>query len=98
MGATNSVQTLQGDISFIIQEEMPNIAAAFMDDVNVRGAPTCYETDSLGWYVSIALTDPPPPQSAPIPCTLGSNGQHFEVIPENTGICWIAQEHLNDIN
>src|SRR5882724_8565078 len=34
MGAMNSVQILQGDISFIIQEEMPDIAAAFMDDMN----------------------------------------------------------------
>ena len=37
MGATNSVQILQGDISLIIQEEMPNIAAAFMDNMNIRG-------------------------------------------------------------
>jgi len=43
MGATNSVQILQGDISFIIQDEMPDISAAFMDDVNVRGPPTWYK-------------------------------------------------------
>src|SRR5882724_7416472 len=36
MGATNSVQILQGDISFIIQEEMPDIAATFMDDVKMK--------------------------------------------------------------
>jgi len=58
--ATNSVQILQGDISFIIQEEMPNIAAAFMDDLNVRRPPTRYETNSYGWYTSTAFTDPPP--------------------------------------
>src|SRR5882724_7837735 len=97
MGATNSIQILQGDISFIIQEEIPNIAAAFMDDVNVRGPPTCYETDSSGWYASTAFTDLPP-QSAPVPCALGSDGNHFEVIPENTGICQFAWEHLNNIN
>src|SRR5882724_10933304 len=51
MGATNSVQILQGDISFIIQDKMPDIAAAFMDDVNVRGPPTQYETNSAGWYI-----------------------------------------------
>ena len=97
MGATNSVQILQGDMYFIIQEEMPDIAAAFMDNVNVRGAPTHYETNSSGWYVSTAFTDPPP-QLAPVPCALGSDGNHFEVIPENTGICQFTWEHLNDIN
>ena len=99
MGAMNSVQNLQGDIPFIIQEEMPNIAAAFMDNVNVRGPPTCYETDSSGWYVSTAFTfTDSSPQSAPVPCTLGLDSQPFEVIPKNTGIHWFAWEHLNDIN
>src|SRR5882672_5234012 len=86
IGATNSVQILQGDISFIIQDEMPDIAAAFMDNVNVKGPPTNYETDSLGWYVSTAFMDLPP-QSSPVPCALGLEDQHFEVIPENPGIC-----------
>src|SRR5712664_2501877 len=85
IGATNSVQILQGDISFIIQDEMPNIATAFMDNVNVKGPPTRYETDSAGWYVSTAFADLPP-QSSPVPCALGSEAQHFEVIPENPGI------------
>jgi len=80
MGATNSVQILQGDISFIIQDEMPDIATAFMDNVNVKGPPTCYETDSSAWYVSTAFADPPP-QSSPVPCTLGLEDKHFEVIP-----------------
>jgi len=34
---------------------MPNIAAAFMDDVNIRGPPTHYETNSSGWYTSTHL-------------------------------------------
>jgi len=97
MGSTNSVQILQGDISFVIQEEMPDIAAAFMDNVNVRGPQTRYETHSSGWYSSTAFTDLPP-QSAPVPCALGLDGNHFEVIPENTGIHWFAWEHLNDVN
>ena len=96
-GPTNSVQILQGDISFIIQEEMPNIAAAFMDDVNIRGAPTCYETNISGWYASTTFADPPP-QSTPVPCTLSSNSQHFEVIPKNSGNCQFTWEHLNNIN
>jgi len=111
MGATNSVQILQRDISFIIQDEMPDIAAAFMDDVNVRGPPTQYETNSAGWYISTAFANPPP-QSTPVLCTpasdqpcfgsdgqhLGSDDQHYKVIPENTGICQFVWEHLNDVN
>src|SRR5882672_7427252 len=97
MGATNLVQILQGDISFIIQDEMPDIATAFMDDVNVKGPPTRYETNSLGWYVSTAFADPPP-QSSPVPCALSSEDQHFEVISENPGIRRFVWEHLNDVN
>src|SRR5882724_3700803 len=111
MGATNSVQILQGDISFIIQDEMPDIAAAFMDDVNVRGPTTQYKTNSTGWYISTAFEDPPP-QSIPILCApaldqphlcsedlhLCLDDQHYEVILENTGICCFVWEHLNDVN
>src|SRR5882724_10988704 len=111
MGATNSVQILQGDISFIIQHEMPDIAAAFMDDVNVRGPPTWYATNSAGWYISTAFVEPLT-KSAPILCILASDqpcfgsdyqhisldDQHYEVIPENTGLCRFIWEHLNDIN
>ena len=111
MGATNSVQILQGDISLIIQDEMPNTAAAFMDDVNFRGPPTWYETNSAGWYISTTFADPPP-QSAPILCApaldqphlglddqhLSSDDQHYEVIPENTGIHQFIWKHLNNVN
>src|SRR5882724_9035461 len=110
-GGTNSIQVLQGDILFIIQDKMPDIAAAFMDDINVRGPPTQYETNSTGWYISTAFADPPP-QTTPIPCApaldhphlssdnqqLSSDDQHFEVIPGNTGIHWFIWEHLNDVN
>ena len=67
-----------------------------MDNVNVRGPPTRYETDSSGLYVSTTFTDPPP-QLAPIPCALGLDGNNFEVIPENTGIRRFTWEHLNNI-
>src|SRR5882672_3051270 len=94
MGATNSVQILQGDILFIIQDKMADIATAFMDDVNVKGPPTHYETDSLGWYISTAFVDPPA-QSSPVPCALGLEDQHFKVIPKNPGIRRFFWEHLN---
>src|SRR5882724_10892330 len=29
---------------------------------------------------------------------ISSDDQHYEVIPENTGICWFVWEHLNDVN
>jgi len=93
----NSVQILQEDISFIIQEEMPDIAAVFMDDMNIRGPPTHYKTDSSDWYASTAFSDPHS-QSAPVPCALSSDGQNFEAIPENTGIHQFTWEHLNKIN
>ena len=76
MGATNPVQILQGDFSFIIQDEMPDIAAAFMDDVNVRGPPTWYETNSTGWYILTAFVDPLP-QSAPVPCAPALDHPHL---------------------
>src|SRR5882724_6197322 len=90
---------------------MPYIATAFMDDVNVRGPPTWYKTNSTRWYISTAFSEPLT-QSAPILCALapdqpcfgldsqhtGSDDQHYEVIPENTGIRQFIWEHLNDIN
>src|SRR5882724_1225492 len=66
MGGTNSVQILQDDISFIIQDEMPNIAAAFMDNVNVRGPPNHYKTNSAGRYILTAFAEPPS-QSTAVP-------------------------------
>ena len=85
MGATNSVQILQGDVSFILQDEMPGVAAAFMDDVNIKGPPTRYETTEDGWYTSSAFADPPV-QSRPVSCTSGPDGLYYEVIAENLGI------------
>ena len=73
MGVTNSLQILQGDISFILQDEMPDMAAAFMDDINIKGPPTYYETPEDGWYTSTAFTEPQP-QPHPVPCASGPNG------------------------
>src|SRR5882724_9754076 len=76
MGAKNSVQILHGDILFIIQDEMPDISAAFMDNLNVRGPPTQYETNSTGWYISTTFADPPP-QSAHVPCAPAPDQPHL---------------------
>ena len=76
MGTTNSVQILQGNVSFILQDEMPNVAAAFMDDVNVKGPPTRYETNKDGWYTSTAFSEPPM-QQGPVLCASGLDGVHI---------------------
>jgi len=74
-GATNSVHILQGDISFIIQDEMPNIAAAFMDNVNVKGLHSV-QNQQCRWYISTTFVDPLP-QSAPVPCTPALDHLHL---------------------
>src|SRR5882724_4298668 len=97
MGATNSVQILQGDVSFILQNEMPDMAAAFMDDVNIKGPPTHYETTEDGWYTSTTFTEPPL-QPHLVPCALGLDGLFYEVTVENSGICHFVGDHVNDVN
>ena len=76
MGMTNSVQILQGYVSFILQDEMPNVAAAFMDDVNVKGPPTRYETNKGRCYTSTAFSKPPM-QQGPVLCASGPDGLHI---------------------
>jgi len=78
MGATNSVKILQGDVSFILQNEMPDMAAAFMDDINIKGPPTCYETTENGWYTSTSFTEPQL-QPHPVPCASSPDSLFYEV-------------------
>jgi len=52
MGYTNSVQIQQGDITFILQEEIPHITVPFIDDIPVKGPPSRYQ-DSQGIYETI---------------------------------------------
>ena len=97
MGVTNSVQILQGDISFILQDEMPDMATAFMDEVNIKGPPTHYETTEDGQYTSTTFTEPPL-QSHLVPCALGPDSLFYEVTAENSGICRFICDHVNDMN
>ena len=89
MGATNSGQVLQGDISFILQDEVPDVAAAFMDDINIKGPPTRYETTEDGWYTSMAFSDPPD-HSCPVICVSGPDSRFYEVLVESPAICWFV--------
>lgn len=43
MGWTNSVPIFHDDVTYILQEEIPRIAAVFIDDVPVKGPATRYE-------------------------------------------------------
>ena len=42
MGYMNSVQIQQGDITFILQEEIPHVTVPFINDIPVKGPPTRY--------------------------------------------------------
>src|SRR5882724_6953712 len=76
---------------------MPNTTAAFMDDINIKGPPTCYETTEYRWYTSSAFTEPLP-QPHLVPCASGPDGLFYEVTVENSGICHFIHDHINDIN
>jgi hypothetical protein len=43
MGYTNSMQIQQGDLTFLLQDEIPEVAALFVDDVPVKGPASRYE-------------------------------------------------------
>ncbi|KAJ2911441.1 hypothetical protein MD484_g8972, partial [Candolleomyces efflorescens] len=53
MGYTNSQQIQHGDITFILQDEIPRVTQPFVDDVPVRGPKTRYELPD-GRYETIA--------------------------------------------
>ena len=44
MGWTNSVPIFHDDVTFILQEEIPDVTVPYIDDVPVRGPATRYET------------------------------------------------------
>lgn len=46
MGYTNSLQIQHGDLTFLLQEEIPEIAVPFVDDVPVKGPRSRYETNN----------------------------------------------------
>ncbi len=45
MGYTNSMQILQGDVTFIFRDEIPHITDPFADDCNVKGPASRYELE-----------------------------------------------------
>ncbi|RXW12346.1 hypothetical protein EST38_g13510 [Candolleomyces aberdarensis] len=49
MGYTNSQQVQHGDLTFILQDEIPEVTMPFVDDVPVRGPATRYELPGGGF-------------------------------------------------
>jgi hypothetical protein len=49
MGWSNSVAIFQGDVAFIIEDEIPDTANVFIDDLGVKGPPTRYELPNGGY-------------------------------------------------
>ena len=66
---------------------MPDVAVAFMGDVNVKGPPTRYETNKDRWYTSTAFAKPPTQQS-PVLCASGPDSLYYKVIEDNARIRW----------
>jgi hypothetical protein len=54
MGHTNSVQIMQGDINYILRDEIPLFTVPFIDDVAIKGPVTCYENTD-GTYETIPI-------------------------------------------
>jgi hypothetical protein len=52
MGHTNSVQIMQGDINYILRDEILLFTMPFIDDVAVKGPVTRYE-NADGTYETI---------------------------------------------
>ncbi len=52
MGWTNSMQILQGDITYTLQEEIPDITIPFVDDAGIKGPESRYQNEH-GEYTTI---------------------------------------------
>ena len=48
-GATNAVAIFHGDVTFILEPEIPHVAKPFVDDTAIRGPASRYETANGGY-------------------------------------------------
>ncbi len=55
-GSTNAVAIFHGDVTFLLEPEMPDIAKPFLDDTAIRGPASRYETPE-GGYETIPEND-----------------------------------------
>jgi hypothetical protein len=51
MGYTNAAQIMQGNVTFILQDEIPHYTTPYIDDVPVKGPRTRYELGEGGYEV-----------------------------------------------
>jgi hypothetical protein len=51
-GSTNAVAIFHGDVTFLLEPEMPDIAKPFLDDTAIRGPASCFETPDGGYEVT----------------------------------------------
>ena len=49
MGATNAVAIFHGDVTFLLEPKIPDIAKPFLDDIAIRGPASRYETPGGGY-------------------------------------------------
>jgi hypothetical protein len=49
MGYTNAAQIMQGDVTFILQDEIPKFTTPYIDDVPVKGPRSRYERPDGSW-------------------------------------------------
>ena len=62
MGSTNAVAIFHGNVTFLLEPEIPKVAKPFLDDITIRGPASCYETLG-GGYKTI-------PENAGIRCCI----------------------------
>ncbi|GBE80065.1 hypothetical protein SCP_0212680 [Sparassis crispa] len=51
MGYTNSVQIMHGDVTFILQDEIPHVTIPYIDDIPVKNGTMRYEMSDGGYEV-----------------------------------------------
>ena len=58
-GSMNAIAIFHGDVIFILEPEIPNVAKPFLDDTVVKGPPSHYETPEGGMkpYLTILAYD-----------------------------------------
>jgi len=101
-GGSNSVQILQGIFIYYTRWDAWHMAAAFMDDVNVRRATYSVRTNSTGWYISTTFADPCTVHSCSLsPCLQTTTLAGCSTLWGHSGEHWdpsVHLGHLNDIN
>ncbi len=87
MGWTNSMQVLQGNITYTLQDKIPDVTIPFIDDAGVKGPITCYKTAD-GGYETI-------PENSGIRCFIWEHFQNLNWVVQRmkyTGCTWSGKK------